>query len=522
MDSKEAGGAGAAEIGQAASFVKGGQVAKGQGPAAKWVVLFLSSFVSFSAYFALDVPSAVQERLRVMFGASAGMDFEVFFGLTYSLYSFPNMILPFFGGFLTSRFGAAYTTLGFTVIVLLGQVLTTFGIYLKLKWLVLFGRTFFGLGGESLCVSTSALVAEWFLGANVALAMGMALSLSRLGSVMNDVVSPALSIHAWGVTGAFVFATFLLVLSTLASLVVYRMDQQKRASLRLAELSEEEKEDTQVSWFASLRRFPLMFWVLCVSCLCVYGVVIPWNSVAQGLLIERECGGTLCCPAGQGNDCDAYRQAEQAVSLQMTITFSISAIAVPLVGYGVDRFGFRAWLTMGASVLLFIVHFVLALSSSVSAVPLLIVQGLAYSVYAAALWPSIPLIIPERQVGLAYGVITAIQNLGLCVFPLVVAAIKGHQGSFGKVEYFFALLAAGGVVSAAVLNWLDTYRANRILNATTLETITSSSKDAPPPMLKEDRIDDLTHSSQNIINQAFAASRQSLEESEHRPLLADS
>ncbi|KAM3568760.1 hypothetical protein VYU27_009123, partial [Nannochloropsis oceanica] len=42
----------------------------------------------------------------------------------------------------------------------------------------------------------------------------------------------------------------------------------------------------------------------------------------------------------------------------------------------------------------------------------LIGQGLAYSAFAAVLWPSVPFTVPEDRVGVAYGLTTAIQNGG--------------------------------------------------------------------------------------------------------------
>ena len=53
----------------------------------------------------------------------------------------------------------------------------------------------------------------------------------------------------------------------------------------------------------------------------------------------------------------------------------------------------------------------------------LVGQGLAYSIFAAALWPSVPYAVEEQYVGTAYGVMTAVQNTGLATFPLAVSAL---------------------------------------------------------------------------------------------------
>jgi hypothetical protein len=47
---------------------------------------------------------------------------------------------------------------------------------------MLLGRGVFGLGGESISVAQAAVTAEWFRGKELALASGITLSVSRLGS----------------------------------------------------------------------------------------------------------------------------------------------------------------------------------------------------------------------------------------------------------------------------------------------------------------------------------------------------
>ena len=48
------------------------------------------------------------------------------------------------------------------------------------------------------------------------------------------------------------------------------------------------------------------------------------------------------------------------------------------------------------------------------------VLGLGYAGLVASNWPLIPFTVSEDHVGLAYGIVTALQNLGLTVMPLLV------------------------------------------------------------------------------------------------------
>jgi MFS family permease len=53
------------------------------------------------------------------------------------------------------------------------------------------GRVVFGLGGESMTVTQSAFVSQWFKGKELALALGFNLSTSRIGAAINGSVTPA-------------------------------------------------------------------------------------------------------------------------------------------------------------------------------------------------------------------------------------------------------------------------------------------------------------------------------------------
>ena len=83
----------------------------------------------------------------------------------------------------------------------------------------------------------------------------------------------------------------------------------------------------------------------------------------------------------------------------------------------------------------------------------LVLQGVAYSFYAAAVWPPVVYIVETWQVGTAYGLMTSLMNLGFTVFPLVAAAIYDANGEkyIPAVEYFYSALAAIGLIFGLLL-----------------------------------------------------------------------
>ncbi len=85
----------------------------------------------------------------------------------------------------------------------------------------------------------------------------------------------------------------------------------------------------------------------------------------------------------------------------------------------------------------------------------MIVLGLSFSLVPAALWPAIPLMVKEKQLGTAYGLIAMIQNIGLFIFPLAVGRIRDTLGSYNPAMIMFASLGILGFIFAVWLKIIE-------------------------------------------------------------------
>ena len=63
-------------------------------------------------------------------------------------------------------------------------------------------------------------------------------------------------------------------------------------------------------------------------------------------------------------------------------------------------------------------------------------MGVSYSMLASALWPMVALVVPEYQLGTAYGIMQAVQNLGMAVVTMMAGRIVDGQG-YLVLEVFF-------------------------------------------------------------------------------------
>ena len=98
----------------------------------------------------------------------------------------------------------------------------------------------------------------------------------------------------------------------------------------------------------------------------------------------------------------------------------------------------------------------------------LVLTGIGYSIYAAAIWGSVPYVVNSAQVGSAFGMATAIQNIGLVVAPTAVGYIKDQTKSvdygFFYMNSFFILINILGLVMNMGLYYIDIYRNNGVLD----------------------------------------------------------
>jgi hypothetical protein len=78
----------------------------------------------------------------------------------------------------------------------------------------------------------------------------------------------------------------------------------------------------------------------------------------------------------------------------------------------------------------------------------------------------VPLVVESKVTGLAYGVLTAMQNLACAAVPLVVADIYSHSSNryIPNVEFLFVWLSVVGVIVGVYLNYADSIHAGNVLN----------------------------------------------------------
>jgi MFS family permease len=99
------------------------------------------------------------------------------------------------------------------------------------------------------------------------------------------------------------------------------------------------------------------------------------------------------------------------------------------------------------------------------AIIIMILLGIAFSLVPSALWPSVPKIIPMKQLGSAYAIIFYIQNIGLSMEPVLIGWVIEKYStveSANGITYdytipmtIFAVFGVIAIVIAAILKKED-------------------------------------------------------------------
>lgn len=373
----------------------------------KWRVLIVACFLTFGSYYIYDFPGSIGTGPHGTIARrfkDNGKDFtQEMNQALYSVYSWPNTVLAIFGGLLIDKYlGLRRAMLLFTGLVFLGSALFYVGVLAINYPLMLFARVVFGLGGESLSVSQSAFVARWFKGGRgMALAFGITISFSRVGSSFNFLFSPKIA-DSDGINTAVFCGMVACIISLLSCFVLILCDiHAVKTGYIKAEAHENEEEAMKLGDIVKLN---IKFWVICAICVFCYTSIFPFIGIAKNFF-ERK-----------------YDLSGTTASNYISIYQFTSAGASPVIGAVVDGIGRNTLWLIAASFCFILVHLVF-LVASVPAPVMMSAMGVFYSFLVSGLWPSVPWVVPENMVGFAYGVMTALQNTGLAIFPLITGAV---------------------------------------------------------------------------------------------------
>ncbi|KAJ1097926.1 hypothetical protein NDU88_003042 [Pleurodeles waltl] len=435
----------------------------------RFLVLFFNCLLTFGSYFCFDIPSVLQDQFQGNLTCSnatryngtldcvegLGMTPEQY-NLLYAIYAWTNALVVIVAGFLIDKLGNRFGVFLFSFLTVLGSSVFALGSHFKgtpyLLPLMLTGRLLFGAGNGSLTIVQNRITAFWFRGKELALAFGLTLSFSRLGSVLNFFFTQQFESH-FGIQWTLWGGTILCVLGFCAAITVSVLDKVGMKQRGLDGAIQEESKKVRIQ---DVRRLSLRYWLLVFTIMFFYNGVFPFVADASKFIQDKYTG---------------YSQREAAYIAGAV--YDSSLVLSAAVGILIDHVGLRGIFAVLCAVMTLPVFALLAFTF----VPPLVSTiwlGITYSFAAASMWPSIPLVVPQATLGTAMGLATSVQMVGIGVSNLIVGQILGTKSSEAKIPLwrwqqmmiFMLANTIGCICTSVVLNVFDK-RQGGALNGTT-------------------------------------------------------
>ena len=424
---------------------------------ARWTVLVLVASMMFFAYMFVDILSPLASVLNDTLSWDQGV-FGTYASAEYILCVFGFLI---FAGIILDKMGVRFTGLLSASLMVLGASIKYIGIsdwfdannivWLNSWWTAMpgsakmaaFGFMIFGCGCEMAGTTVSKILAKWFKGKEMALAMGLEMAIARIGVFAAMAFSPAISEHfaANGqpsVVASLLFAALLLVVGLLNFFVFTIMDTKFDKQLVAIGESTDMKDPEDEFHISDLGKIfsSKMFWIIALLCVLYYSAIFPFQRFATNFLEE-----TLTI-----SNAEASGLFKWFPILAMVLT--------PFLGMFIDYKGKGASMMMVGAIIMVICHsifaFVLpAFPSKNLALVTILVLGVSFSLVPASMWPSVPKIIDEKILGSAYCLIFWVQNIGLCLVPMLIGTLRVSTNgyvvpmivfaSFGVLAFFLSL-----------------------------------------------------------------------------------
>jgi nitrate/nitrite transporter NarK len=419
---------------------------------ARWTALIIVAFVMMCGYFVTDIISPLEDTL-VKAGWSS-KEYGVFSGS----YGYINVFLfmLFFGGIILDKMGIRFTGILSTGLMLAGAFTKYYALAMPFQpdvyilglhsqvFFACVGFAIFGVGCEIAGITVSKIIVKWFTGRSMALALGLQVAMARIGTALALSQSSRIAAHYHTPSASVWVGVVALLAGFIFYLVYCVMDVKEDHS---GEVAKESQEDP--FRFSDLKYIFTNkgFWLITALCLLFYSGVFPFLKFATKLMIYKyHVDGTL------------------AGNIPALLPFG-TILLTPIFGTLYDRIGRGATLMIIGSCLLFIVHVLFALpilGYGWFAVIIMIVLGVAFSLVPSALWPSVPKIIPMKQLGSAYAIIFYIQNIGLSLVPVLIGVLIDNYSKqtlpSGEITYDYtlpmAIFALFGLTAIVIACWL--------------------------------------------------------------------
>lgn len=352
------------------------------------------------------------------------------YGVISSSVSIINTIFPIFGGIFIDVFGSIWGTLAVNAIVIIGSLLTGIAAKYESYGLMVVGRVVFGIGSGLIVTMQESILSKWFRTQNLAIAIGLQLSISRLATFLGTLVANPIAARTgdwvWSFWLSLIVCCFSILMNVIYALVVRHLRNGSGSGVLTTQDIQKLKQKKKFEWRGVL-KFPLIYWqILLIEFL--YAAVWSSFQTISTEFVQLHFGSSAVLAGYKAS-------ASQTVPI----------VATPILGILMDMYGCRIDILLLSSIFL-ILSTVLLGWTYVNAVVGMVFYSISLAFGPIAMITSIGMILPSDYIGTGLGMYKASNNIGTTILDIVVGVVQDHtqNQAYTSVMILFLILGCIG------------------------------------------------------------------------------
>ncbi len=334
-----------------------------------------------------------------------------------SLFALPGIFISLPGGIMSDRFGMKKVSITSLILMVIGTLIVGAS---NTFFQACLGRIISGIGGLTLAIVLPQMVSRWFLGKELGVGMGVFNTAMPLGTI--------LSFNGFGVIGEILgwqAPVFLTATMAIIALLLF---------LWLFKEPVQDLREANTNVFRDISRLGLSIWLVGFSWMWFNAAFISFLTFSSRFFEAKGYG---------------IGSAGFMSSLVMMGSLFLS----PLIGYFLYRFGRESTLIGVSGVIL--ASLIFSIPTSPYAVPLLVLIGLFAALVPAPVFSLPPKIVKPKNIGLAFGTVTACLNIGILAGPYLAGLARDFTGEYTLSFYLMALFAILQTVTIGLFSLLE-------------------------------------------------------------------
>jgi predicted MFS family arabinose efflux permease len=380
----------------------------------RWVILGVATLCCIAFAVTMQSVPPILSLIMAEFKLSYAQG-----GLLMSLFALPGIVISLPAGMLADRYGQK--TIGIICFALMIAGTAIFASGNSLPVLAL-GRVVAGAGALTLLVLAPQLLAQWFAGREMGIAMGVVNTAMPLGTILSLNFLSLLGENLGWRASAWISAAVPLI-----GLVVFvfLFAPAPDTSQRIRSKGE--------SFFQSIRLTGTSIWILGIAWLLFNAAIISLFTFNPEFL---QGSGLTIASAGF------------VTSALMWPSILLS----PVVGYLIDKIDHkRAIIAIGGLALAIFIVMIPTATSWILA--MMIIVGIAQVLIPAPVYALVTEVTSPERLGLGFGIFNACLNLGILAGPVAVGAVRDVTGSYQASYALMAGFAFLIIPSMLTLRW---------------------------------------------------------------------